>query len=62
MKKLSDNGILPIQINPVLNWLATYARTKEDNKITKDVIEKETKLDKLPDAMKYYKKEKVKER
>ena len=34
----------------------------KDNKITKDVIEKETKLDKLPDAMKYYKKEKVKER
>lgn len=39
-----------------------YLKYCKDNKITKDVIEKETKLDKLPDAMKYYKKEKNKER
>lgn len=39
-----------------------YLKYCKDNKITKDVIEKETELDKLPDAMKYYKKEKNKER
>lgn len=39
-----------------------YLKYCKDNKITKDVIEKETELDKLTDAMKYYKKEKNKER
>ena len=39
-----------------------YLKYCKDNKITKDVIEKETELDKLPDAMKYYKKEKNKDR
>lgn len=39
-----------------------YLKYCKDNKITKDVIEKKTELDKLPDAMKYYKKEKNKER
>lgn len=39
-----------------------YLKYCKENKITKEVIEKETKLDKLPNVMKYYKKDKIKER
>lgn len=44
------------------NGVQKYLKYCKDNNITKERIEKEEKLDNLPDAMKYYKTEKQKNR